>query len=231
MSLAALKKELRSYASPEKALGAIRFFKTGKGQYGAHDSFIGITVPETRKAVKKYGDLPLSDIEQLLHSKEHEFRLAALLLLVSWKNKREAFDVFMKNTAYVNNWDLVDQSAREIVGEYVKSSDEKFYVKLAKSSNMWERRIAIVATHAYIVRGESDMTFILAELLMGDKEDLMHKAVGWMLREVGKRCSKEELIDFLKKHHAEMPRTMWRYAVEHLSDGEKAFGAKKSVLR
>jgi 3-methyladenine DNA glycosylase AlkD len=226
MSLTAIKKELQTYASPVKAIAAQRFFKTGIGQYSAHDTFIGITVPETRKTVKKYKDLSLEDIEKLLHAKEHEFRLAALLLLIEWKNKKEAFDVFMKNTQYVNNWDLVDQSAREIVGDYIKNTDLKFYTKLAKSENMWERRIAIVATHAYIVKGDSGMTFKLAEILMDDTEDLMHKAVGWMLREVGKRCSKEELIKFLRIHYKEMPRTMWRYAVEHLSDEEKSFGVK-----
>lgn len=207
-----------------------RFFKTEKGQYGYGDIFAGISVPQCRTIAKKYKDLSLSNIQKLLTSKIHEERLIALFILVHQykkapeKKKKTIYDFYLKNTKYINNWDLVDSSADKIVGEYLVDKPKDMLYTLAKSEDLWEKRIAIIATYAFIRKGEHKETFKIAEMLLYDKHDLIHKAVGWMLREVGKRCSREVLIVFLAKHYKSMPRTALRYSIEHFpQDSRKKY--------
>lgn len=220
-TLSDLKEELRKTATAEKAKASAWFFKTGPGQYGEGDQFIGVTVPEQRKVARTFKDLPLSQVEELLKSSIHEERLVALFILVAQfqkadpKTKKEIYDFYLANTERVNNWDLVDSTAGYIVGTYLLDKPRDILYKLASSSSLWERRIAIISTLAFIVKGQSDDALKISEILLDDKEDLMHKAVGWMLREVGKRVSREELVRFLKKNYQKMPRTTLRYAIEH----------------
>lgn len=229
ISLSQLRKELRSHATDERAEVSKWFFKTGKGQYGEGDIFIGVTVPDMRAVAKKYFKLPLTDIEKLLQSKLHEERLVALLILVhcykntTEKEKKIIYDFYLKNTHRINNWDLVDSSASYIVGDYLLAKDKKVLEKLARSNNLWERRIAIVATFAYIHEGEYEWTFRITQLLMDDSHDLIHKACGWMLREVGKRVSEKVLCEFLDVYATTMPRTMLRYAIERFSPRERKY--------
>jgi 3-methyladenine DNA glycosylase AlkD len=228
-SISALKKELHTLGNQEKAQNSARFFKTGEGQYGAGDIFLGVTVPEQRAIVKKYTDLSLTDIEQLLQSKEHEYRLSALMLLVNKykkagiKEQKQIFQLYLANTQWINNWDLVDSSAADIVGDYLRDKDKKILFTLACSRNLWEKRIAMIATFAYIKTGESTVALEIAEILINDTHDLIQKAVGWMLREVGKRCGQAQEEIFLKKHHKTMPRTTLRYALEHFSPQERKY--------
>lgn len=220
--------DLQKLGSPDKAKSSAWFFKTGKGQYGEGDVFIGITVPEQRVVAKKYKDLSLTEIEKLLGSPIHEHRLTGLMILVlSFKKfPKEVFDFYLMHTDRVNNWDLVDSSAH-IVGMYLADkTDRNILVKLATSNNLWERRIAIVATQTFIRSDDFSMTFKIAELLMNDTHDLIHKAVGWMLREAGKRDQTAEEV-FLQKHYKTMPRTMLRYAIERFSPDKKSFYMKK----
>lgn len=212
----------------------MRFFKTGPGQYGEGDRFIGVTVPEQRAVAKKFKDLDLIDLQKLLRSDIHEFRLTALIILVdqykkadtSLQKKINAF--YLKNTKYINNWDLVDSSAPGIVGAYVYEYPDALPVlyTFAHSRLLWERRIAMLATFAFIKAGELDIVFEIAELLRNDTEDLMHKAVGWMLREAGKR-DENRLRSFLDAHAAYMPRTMLRYAIERFDPAQRAKYLKK----
>ncbi len=239
-----LRKELKAKANPEKAKILQRFFKTGKGEYGEGDIFLGISVPETRIIAQKYKDLKFKEIEELLKSKIHEERLTALLILVhqfhgAYINgnkitKKEIFNFYLKNTKYINNWDLVDLSAPKIIGEYlfglglINETKQTLY-RLAKSKNLWERRIAILATYAFIRKNKFGEILKISEMLLDDKHDLIHKAVGWMLREVGKR-SQTTLEKFLKTHYRKMPRTMLRYAIERFSE-EKRRGYLKEKGR
>ncbi len=226
-TLSDLKAALRKTATPEKAKASAWFFKTGPGQYGEGDQFIGVTVPEQRKVAREFKDLPLSEVEQLLESPIHEERLVALFILVNQfqkadpKIKKEIYDFYLANTDEVNNWDLVDSSAGYIVGTYLLDKPRDVLYKLVCSSSLWERRIAIISTLAFVMKGESEDSLKIAEILLEDKEDLMHKAVGWVLREVGKRISKEELISFLKKHYSKIPRTTLRYAIEHFPPDQR----------
>lgn len=234
MSLVDLKNDIKKIADPEKAHFHARYFKTGEGQYGYGDLFLGMTVPQQRIIAKKHRDLSLPDITTLLTSKYHEERLIALFILVlqfakaDERRRKEIYDFYLSHTKYINNWDLVDSSAAQIVGEYLYISSERSesrnsrqariihtLTKLAKSESVWERRIAIIATYAFIKNGQCDVTFRIAELMLRDKHDLIHKAVGWMLREAGKRCSQMDEEKFLKKHYHTMPRTALRYAIEH----------------
>jgi 3-methyladenine DNA glycosylase AlkD len=221
--LDALRKELKHIANPEKAEILQRFFKTGPGQYGEGDVFVGIVVPVSRKIAKKYTSLPDKGILTLLRSKVHEERLIALLILISQfekgneQKKGQIFHLYLQNTAFINNWDLVDLSAEKIVGTFLDMKSKEILYSLAHSKSLWERRIAIIATFHYIKQGKYDDTLAIAGILLGDREDLIHKAVGWMLREVGKRCSEEAEEMFLRKHSHEMPRTMLRYAIERFS--------------
>lgn len=214
-----LRKDLKSFSDSQKAKNLQRFFKTKKGEYGEGDVFIGVSVPDQRKVAKKYKDLPLEKIEKLLHSKIHEERLVSLLILVEGfkkgnKKERETiYKLYLKNTKYINNWDLVDLTAGKIVGEYLFDKDRNILKKLAKSPNLWEKRISIIATSYFIWKGQFQDTLEISTILLEDDHDLIHKAVGWMLREVGKRDRAVE-EKFLKKHYKKMPRTMLRYAIE-----------------
>jgi 3-methyladenine DNA glycosylase AlkD len=215
-----LKRELTALADPKRATGVARFFKSGKGQYGEGDRFLGITVPIQRKTALRYRDLPLREIEMLLASPIHEVRFAALEILVDQYERaaepdREAiFRFYLQHTAGVNNWDLVDTSAPYIVGEHLKIRPRDLLDTLADSPILWERRIAIVSTLTLIKAGELDDTFRIAAKLLSDEHDLMHKAVGWALRETGK-VSREALLRFLREHYLSVPRTALRYAIEH----------------
>jgi len=218
-SIFELKKELKIIANPKKAKLLSGYFKTGKGEYGEGDVFLGITVPLSRQLARKYKDLNFSEITELLQSKFHEERLIALLILVhnfslkNAKNKKEIYEFYLKNTSHINNWDLVDLSSHEIVGGYLLDKNAEILMKLAKSKNIWERRIAVISTFEFIRNNRFEESLKLAEMLLQDEHDLMHKAVGWMLREIGKRELETE-IKFLDKHCKEMPRTMLRYAIE-----------------
>ena len=225
-----IRKEIKRLADPEKAKILQRFFKTGPGQYGEGDVFAGITVPVTRKLARKYCDLPLGDAAELLKSPIHEERLLALLILVEKARRgddatrKRIYGLYLKNTRTINSWDLVDLSAEHIVGAWLAGGNREKLYRLAKSKSLWERRIAIVATFHDIKRGRPDHTLALADVLMEDRHDLIHKAVGWMLREVGKRCSPDTLRAFLRTRYRSMPRTMLRYAIEHFpADERKAY--------
>lgn len=216
-----LEAELKKLGDPVKAKFVAGYFKTGKGEYGEGDKFLGITVPLQRKVAKKYKDLSLADTQQLLRSPIHEFRQTALLILT---DKYEAADpiiqkkivsLCLKNTKYINNWDLVDTAAPYILGEFLFEKYKSILYKLAKSKNIWERRLAIIATAAFIKRGSFADTLKISEMLLKDSHDLIHKAVGWMLREVGNKNMQVEK-DFLDKHSAQMPSVMLRYAIEKM---------------
>ena len=217
--LKSLKSDLQSLADPEKAKILSRFFKTGRGQYGEGDVFLGIVVPKQRAVAKKYLELSLSDIHRLLSSKIHEHRLVALLILVNkykeadGKAKGEIAQFYLEHTKQVNNWDLVDLSAPNIPGDYLLDKDRSVLYRLARSGNLWERRISVLSTLAFIRENDFADTLRVSEILLRDDHDLIHKAVGWMLREIGKRDLKTE-EQFLKRHYRRMPRTMLRYAIE-----------------
>jgi len=222
-----IKKELKNFSSKKQAKVLSSFFKTGKGQYGEGDKFLGIKVPILRKIAKKYFNCTMKDIKKLLSSKFHEERLLALFLLTyKYKTgddpaKGKIFNVYLKNTKFINNWDLVDLSAEHIVGDFLFSRKKDILFSLAKSKNIWERRIAILATFCFIKKGKYKETFKIAKTLLNDRHDLIHKAVGWMLREVGKRCSLKAEESFLKKYHKKMPRTMLRYTIERFPEKRK----------
>src|SRR3989344_383997 len=216
-----IKKEILSKSDSEKAKVYQRFFKTGIGEYGEGDVFVGLTVPKSREIAKKFFNLELKEVKELLNSKIHEERLIGLLILVYNypKNKKKIFDFYLENTNRINNWDLVDLTADKIVGNYLIDKDKKLLYKLAKSGNLWERRISIVSTFHFIKNNKFEDSLKLSEILLKDNHDLIHKAAGWMLREIGKR-DQEVLERFLLKHYTEMPRTMLRYAIERF-DGDK----------
>lgn len=203
------------------------FFKTGEGEYGYGDVFVGLTVPQSRQLAKKYQELPLPDIETLLTSTIHEERLIALFLLIKKFQagdegvRKQIYDVYLSHTKYINNWDLVDSSAAYIVGEYLMDKPKEVLYQLAQSESIWERRIAILATFAFIKNGRYEETLTIAEILLHDEHDLIHKAVGWMLREVGKRCSEAAEEEFVRKHCQTMPRTMLRYAIERFPKAKR----------
>ena len=222
----AAQRRLRSLGCPQQAAILSRFFKTGPGQYGEGDRFIGVKVPVTRKVAKEFKGLPLSEVECLLHSEIHEERLLALVILVGqFERGDEAartpiYRFYLAHTSHINNWDLVDLSAPQIVGGYLQNRSRKPLDGLAKSASLWERRISILATHWFIRHGDFADTLKIAERLLADKEDLIHKAVGWMLREVGKR-DVATLETFLRRHCRSMPRTMLRYAIERFPDEKR----------
>jgi 3-methyladenine DNA glycosylase AlkD len=225
---------LRSLASPGAAQAATRFFKTGPGQYAEGDTFIGITVPAVRTVSRSFRALPLDEVRVLLNSPVHEERHLALMILVlqvakcDEAHRKAAFDLYLSNTRFINNWDLVDCSAPQIVGGYLMTGPREPLFVLAKSKSLWERRIAVVSTQHFIRHGEFDETLAISELLVGDEEDLIHKAAGWMLREVGKK-DQAALEGFLDRHGAVMPRTMLRYAIEKFPpDQRRAYLASKN---
>ena len=216
-------KELRAYSDDEKKTVLPRFFKTGKGEYGEGDRFLGVIVPNTRKVAKNHKDSPYIVVEMLLESEWHECRLCALLMLIEKYRKEpdEAVHFYLTHTKGINNWDLVDLSAPYILGDYLKDkTDRNVMYGLAGSSVMWERRIAVVSTLMLIRHGQFDDTIKLAESLIDSKHDLMQKSIGWMLREVGKR-DKGLLVQFIEKHKYEMPRTILRYAIEKFPEPER----------
>jgi 3-methyladenine DNA glycosylase AlkD len=234
--------EILTYKNEPRSKILARFFKTGKGEYGEGDLFLGITVPISRKIAQKYFDISFNDTEKLLHNKHHEVRLIALLILVhkykliksftkeDMNKRKEIVDFYLSQTKYINNWDLVDLSAHYTLGDYIYFSKGKYLgkiEKLAKSKNLWERRIAIISTFAFIYKKESKQTLKIVKTLLGDKEDLIHKACGWMLREVGKRVSEGDLIKFLNENISHMPRTTLRYAIERLPKETKIYYLNK----
>ncbi len=224
-----IQRALRLYANKERARVNKSFFKTGVGQYGEGDTFIGVTVPATRFVARVYRALPLSDIRILIASPIHEERLLALLILVDQftrgddARKTNIYRFYCTHTKHVNNWDLVDLSAPNIIGEYLlrHPKEKSILLRFARSKNIWERRIAIIATFAFIKAGSADETLHIAEMLLANPHDLIHKAVGWMLREVGKKVSREKEREFLDQFAHRMPRTMLRYALEHFPERER----------
>lgn len=217
MNLLHLKKELKKMADPKRAKLLQGYFKTGKGEYGEGDIFLGLTVPKLREIAEKYDSLDIKQLKELIQSKIHEERMTALFILVdkykTTNHKKIIFHFYLRNTKYINNWDLVDLSAPNIVGIHLLDKNRKILYGLAKSESIWERRIAVLATFQFIKNNQFDESLKIAEMLLFDDHDLIQKAVGWMLREVGKRDLKTE-IEFLNKHCRKMPRTMLRYAIE-----------------
>ncbi|MET0396374.1 MAG: DNA alkylation repair protein [Longimicrobiaceae bacterium] len=226
MKLDHVRARLREHANPQDALGALRYFKTGPGEYGEGDVFIGVRVPVLRRLARELRALAPEDAAELLRSPVHEERLLALLLLVGAYGRGDdaqrgrVFELYMAHTRYVDNWDLVDSSAPDVVGAHLAGRDRSLLDRLAASDSVWERRIAIVATLHFIRRGEFADTLRVAALLLRDRHDLVHKAVGWMLREAGKR-DRAALEGFLREHCREMPRTMLRYAIERFPEPQR----------
>lgn len=221
-----LVRELRKYANAERRKVNMSFFRTGKGEYGEGDRFIGLTVPHTREVAKKFRTMPLSSVEESLHSPLHEVRLAALLILAekyeksNTDHKEQIFRLYERNFKYVNNWDLVDLSAPKIPGPYLYFKGEKKLYQWAKTKHLWTKRIAVMSTFFFIRQGNFQPTFKVSEILLKDEHDLIHKAVGWMLREVGKRDRQQE-EEFLRRHYHKMPRTMLRYAIEKFPEKKR----------
>jgi 3-methyladenine DNA glycosylase AlkD len=226
MTAESARKRLRELADPAKAEFMARYFKTGGGGYGAGDRFIGVTVPNTRKVTREFRALDRKGVKSLLSSPIHEERLLALLILVHQFERgdddlrKDIFDFYLRNRRYINNWDLVDASAHQIVGGYLHGRGKKILKDLARSKRLWDRRIAMVSTFHSIRKGDVGTAFELARSLLADPEDLMHKAAGWMLREAGKR-DLPGLERFLVSHRLEMPRTMLRYAIEKFPEARR----------
>ena len=226
MTAEQIQKHIRRFANRKKAEILRGFFKTGPGEYGEGDTFLGIQVPTIRQIEKKFRGTPLGEIKKLIRSRIHEERLLALLMLVQLYAegdgvlKEKIYDFYVKSTKYINNWDLVDLSAPNIVGKHLSDRSRKPIYALAKSRDLWKRRIAIMATFHFIKRGDFADTLRISRMLITDDHDLVHKAVGWMLREIGKRSLPAE-ERYLKLHYRNMPRTMLRYAVERFPEGKR----------
>jgi 3-methyladenine DNA glycosylase AlkD len=226
LSVSRLRQDLRKLADPEKAKVYQSFFKTDPGQYGEGDRFIGVVVPVVRRFVREYRELALKDVKLLLRSPIHEERLLALLILVQQyrrgdeKRRQTIFELYLKSRKWINNWDLIDVTAEHIVGAHLSGGDHSLLIQLVSSERLWDRRIGIIATFHEIRRGRFKTTLLLAKRLLDDKEDLIHKATGWMLREIGKR-DLLVLDVFLTKHHRRMPRTMLRYAIERFPEKKR----------
>ncbi len=221
-----VRKRLKKLGTRERAEVSQRFFKTGPGQYGEGDVFLGVRVPELRRLAKEFKDLASREIQGLLRSEVHEERLVALLILVrnypkaDQEAQKRIYGLYMGHLRFVNNWDLVDVSAEHVVGAFLRDKDKSPLYRLARSKDLWERRVSVLATFHYIKRNEFSETLKIARMLLLDEEDLIHKAVGWMLREVGKRdLAVEE--KFLKTHYLKMPRTMLRYAIERFPEPKR----------
>jgi len=222
---------LAAASDPDDARNLARFFKTGKGEYGAGDKFVGVRVPASRAIARRFPDLSPGDLNDLLDSEFHEHRFVALVIMVGqYKRADEAererlkdFYLAAMRRGRINNWDLVDSSAEYILGEYLLDKPRDLLERLARSGILWERRIAVLSTFAFIKKGDASTTLLLAERMLGEQHDLIHKAVGWMLREVGKRVDRGLLVAFLREHAAEMPRVMLAYATEHLSQAERVY--------
>jgi len=226
VSLKDVKAQMQELSNPKIAEHSLRFFKTGPGEYGEGDIFLGIRAPVMRKVARKFKELPFEQVLKLLKSQFHEERLLALFMLVAGFKKgdeeqqKKIYEAYLSHTDFINNWDLVDSSAHQIVGGYLFERDRKPLYKLAKSKSLWERRISIIATYHFIKRDDFEDTIKLSDILLADKEDLMHKAVGWMLREIGNRALEVE-EKFLRKHYKKMPRTMLRYAIEKFEEKKR----------
>ena len=219
--------ELQARSSAEKREIFPRFFKTGKGEYGEGDKFLGVTVPHVRAVAKQHKDLTLQEIKPLMESEWHEVRLCALLMMVEKSRKadeklrKHLFDCYLSMTEHINNWDLVDLSCPTLVGEYLLDQSRERLYRLAQSKLLWDNRIAIVSTIAFIRKGQLEDTYALCDIMMQHPHDLMHKACGWMLREAGKR-NPQRLYDYVDRHRQGMPRTMLRYAIEKFAPEERA---------
>ena len=223
-----VKAELERLSNPEHAMKLQGFFKTGKGEYGEGDVFIGVRVPDQRRIAKKHRNTPLNDAMELLRSEIHEHRLTALFILTEQfsrgdeETRQRIVELYLGNTAHVNNWDLVDSSAHKILGEWLVDKPRDVLYELAGSESLWERRISIISTFAFIDRGDLADAIALAGALVDDRHDLIHKASGWALREVGKK-DQAALEEFLSEHYETMPRTMLRYAIERLPEERRRF--------
>ncbi len=226
MMLSRLQRQLRNLANTAVAEQSLRFFKTGKGEYGEGDKFLGVRVPTIRAIAKEHKDLPIADILHVLTSPYHEERLLALILLVNrfeksgQEDRRSIYKLYLENTAYINGWDLVDSSAHQIVGGYLFNKNRRKLLSLSKSLSLWERRISIISTYHFIRNNQYEDTLNISRKLLHDDQDLIHKAVGWMLREVGNRDRKAE-EGFLLEHYKVMPRTMLRYAIEKFDEEDR----------
>lgn len=224
--------ELQALSDAEKREIFPKFFKAGKGEYGEGDRFLGVTVPNIRAIAKLHKDLSIEEIRDLIQSEWHEVRLCALIIMVEKSKKKdealrkELFNLYLSQTKRINNWDLVDLSCRFIIGEYLLDKSRDILYQLAQSSLLWDNRIAIVSTYAFIRKGQLEDTYALSDLMMQHPHDLMHKAIGWMLREAGKR-NPERLYDYVMSHRADMPRTMLRYAIEKFSPKERTILMKR----
>lgn len=231
MDAQSLIEELKKAGNPESAAAQQHFFKTYDGGYGEGDLFLGLKVPIIRAIAAPYTELSPQEIDVLLDNPLHEVRFAGVVIMAkqavskktSVERKKALYEQYLRRSDAVNNWDLVDVSCRDVVGEYLVDKPRDELYRLAASPIIWQRRAAIVCTFAFLNRGQSADTYKLAELLLQDTHDLMHKAVGWMLREAGKRVSRDELLAFLDKHAAEMPRTALRYAIEHLPPEQRQY--------
>ncbi len=233
MTIQQIKKTLRSMGNATIAAHSQHFFKTGKGEYGEGDKFLGVRVPELRKLAKQYyTSTSLEDVQKILSSPFHEERLYALLLLIysfskaNEKEKTQIYNTYLSNTQYINSWDLVDLSSHHIIGAYLENKTKHILYQLSQSRSIWERRISIIATFQFIKKNQFNDTLSIAKQLINDKEDLIHKAVGWMLREIGKRNINIEK-KFLKAYYKDMPRIMLRYAIEHFPKKERVFFLNK----
>ena len=222
-----IEKDLKAVSSKDKADHCARFFKTGKGEYGEGDLFAGINNPDIRTLAKKYyKEMSFEDIGYFLAHEIHEYRMFSLICLThkfekgDEREKKKIYDIYLRNTKHINNWDLVDLSAYKIVGKYLLDKDRTILYELANSKDMWEQRIAIISTFEFIRNNDLEDTFKISEILLNHEHDLIHKAVGWMLREAGKRDLERE-EKFLKKHYKNMPRTMLRYAIEKFEEGKR----------
>ena len=224
--------KLQALSDAEKREIFPKFFKAGKGEYGEGDRFLGVTVPNIRAIAKLHKDVSIEEIRDLIQSEWHEVRLCALIIMVEKSKKKdealrkELFNLYLSQTKQINNWDLVDLSCRFIIGEYLLDKSRDILYHLAQSPLLWDNRIAIVSTYAFIRKGQLEDTYALSDLMMQHPHDLMHKAIGWMLRETGKR-NPERLYDYVMSHRADMPRTMLRYAIEKFSPKERAILMKR----
>lgn len=224
---------LQALSDAEKREIFPKFFKAGKGEYGEGDRFLGVTVPNIRAIAKLHKDVSIEEIRKLIQSEWHEVRLCALIIMVEKSKKKdealrkELFNLYLSQTKRINNWDLVDLSCRFIIGEYLLDKSRDILYQLAQSPLLWDNRIAIVSTYAFIRKGQLEDTYALSDLMMQHPHDLMHKAIGWMLREAGKR-NPERLYDYVMRHRADMPRTMLRYAIEKFSPKERTILMKRA---
>ena len=224
--------ELQALSDAEKREIFPKFFKAGKGEYGEGDRFLGVTVPNIRAIAKLHKDISIEEIRDLIQSEWHEVRLCALIIMVEKSKKKdevlrkELFNLYLSQTERINNWDLVDLSCRFIIGKYLLDKSRDILYQLAQSPLLWDNRIAIVSTYAFIRKGQLEDTYALSDLMMQHPHDLMHKAIGWMLREAGKR-NPERLYDYVMSHRADMPRTMLRYAIEKFSPKERTILMKR----